>query len=421
MTFSGLGEITLPKSSKKAVLITCVKGGTGKTIFAVNLAHKLVEYGPTALIDADLDNANFAQFTGVNSFISITPEQQFKPYKWGSVEVFSMSLIGERDQSVSMEASRYVQILDDVLERSLWDAQYFVLDMPGGSSDVFRAGVEIIAEYLTGSIIVTQPSMVDATRKSLNLHEYFEIPVLGLVENMSFFQIGNKKVYPFGKSCVDEIAKEYNVKVLGKIPLSLEVAEGIEKGDPILKGDLAIPIENAAKEFLAAPVRTPGFWAKIKEKISEAFKEEIEKVLIQFILTLNKAFNINALRTSSGFRDSKPFILVITDESGTKEISSVALRITETAIKVIQDPKDLDFQIATDFRTLARMIMGQRKNREGKLVPYRPEDAWYHGDLKAYGLGYTQYAIRAFRTIFSDENTITDLRNRLGPLLKGWI
>lgn len=406
---------------KKAVTINNVKGGTGKTLFAVNLAYNLSKKGNVALIDADLDNSNFAQFTGVNSSIGLTSDQKFKPYKWGNVEVFSMSLLGERDQSVSMEASRYVQILDDVLERSLWNAEFFVIDMPGGSSDIQRAGIEIVADYLAGSIIVTQPSMVDATRKSLNLHEYFEIPVLGLVENMSFFQVGNKKFYPFGKSSVDEIAKEYNVKVLGKIPLSMEIAEGVEKGDPILKGELAIPIDNAAKEFLAATIKTPGFWARMKEKISEAFKEEIEKVLIQFIITLNKTFNINALRTSSGFRDSKPFLLVITDESGAKEISSVALRITENAVKVIQDPKELDFQIATDFRTLARMIMGQRKNRQGELVPYKPEDAWYHGDLKAYGLGYTQYAIRAFRTIFTDENTMTDLRNRLGPLLKGWI
>lgn len=405
---------------KKAVTICNVKGGTGKTLFAVNMAHKLAEKGRTALVDADLDNSNFAQFTGANAAIGITSDHRFKPYKWNGVEVFSMSLLGSRDQSVSMEASRYVQILDDVIQRSMWDAEYFIIDMPGGSSDIFRAGIEIIADYLAGSIIVSQPSMVDSTRKALNLHEYFEIPVLGLVENMSWLQAGAIKYYPFGRSTVDEIAGEYDVKVLGKIPLSMEVAKGIEKGDPLLKGELAVPVENACKEFLAARVQVPGFWARMKERVGETLKGEIEKVLVHFIVTVNKAFNISALRSSTGFREGKPFLFVITDESGLKEITSVALRVTEDTIKVLPDPKELDFQIATDFRTLARMIMRQRKTSRG-IVPYKPFDAWYHGDLKAYGLGHTARAVRAFRTIFDDEKTVNKMRSRFGGLLKRWI
>jgi len=374
-----------------------------------------------ALIDADLDNSNFSQFTGSNSSIDISTDQQFKPYKWNNIEVFSMSLLGSRSQSVSMEASRYVQILDDVIERSLWNADHFIIDMPGGSSDIFRTGVEIVADYLAGSIIVTQPSMVDATRKSLNLHEYFEIPVLGLIENMSFLQIGKKTFYPFGKSTIDEIAKEYGAKVLGKIPLSLDIAENLGKGDPLLKEELLPPIDNAITEFTSAMIQVPGFWARMREKISEGLQEEVEKVLVNFIVTINKTVPVNALRTTTGFRDGKPFMLVITDEAGTKEITSVPLRVVEDGVKVLKDPKTVEFQIATDFKTLARMIMGQRKNKDGSLEPYRPEDAWYHGDLKAYGLGYTQYAVRAFRTIFADEQTMFDIRNRFGPLLNMWI
>lgn len=333
-----------------------------------------------------------------------------------------MSLLGSHDQSVSMEASRYVQILDDVIERTLWDAvEYFVLDMPGGSSDVFRTGVEIVAEYLAGSIIVTQPMMVDATRKSLNLHEYFEIPVLGVVENMSYLQIGNKTYRPFGKSTIDDIAKEYNVKVLGKIPLSLSIAEGIEKGDPILKGEDMVPVDNGIAELVAAEIHIPGFWARMKEKISEGFKEQLEKVMIQVIVAVNK-LDINSLRTDTGFREGHPFWLVITDESGTKEISAIPLRITENALKVLNNPPEqLDFQIATDFKTLARMIMGVRKTKKGELVPYKPEDAWYHGDLKAYGIGYTQYAIRVFRQLFSNPEAMKDIRDRNRILLMEWV
>jgi len=405
---------------KKACCITNVKGGTGKTVVALNIAKKLSEKGRVALIDADLDNSSWTQFTGIKGKIDVSRTHEFKPYDWDGIQVFSMSLLAGGEKAVSMPGDRYVQIIDDVIERTLWDAEFFIYDLPGSSSDIFRSIMEITADYLVGNIVVSQPSMVQSTKKILNLHQYLEIPILGMIENMSYFKAGAIKYYPFGESTVDAIAEEYGVKVLGKIPLSRDIAEGIAKGKPIFKGEALKPIENACEEILSAKIKRPGFLTRIKEKVTEALKTEIEKILVNVIVALNKNFDLSGIRATTGFTEQKPFLFVITDESGTKEITRVGLRVTENAIKVLRNPEKLDFQIATDFTTLARMIMGKAK-RGDRYIPFDSWDAWLCGDVKVYGLGYSPRVVKAIRNIFGNPEIMEPIRKSYRGLLERWL
>jgi len=406
----------------RSVGVGAVKGGVGKTLITLNIAKELSKDGKVALLDADLDNSSFAQFTGANALISLTPDHQFKPYKWNGIDVFSMSLVTGRIQSVSMESSRYAQILHDIITQTNWDPDYFLIDLPGGSSDVFRTVMEIIAETLVGNIIVCQPLMKDSTEKFLHLHEYLEIPVLGLIENMSYFRVGKKKYHLFGRSSVDEIAEKYKVPVIGKIPISAQIAEGIEKGDPFFPDELLGPIRTACGVVQAAKVRpSPSLLSRIVSKVSKSLKSQVEKVLVKLILTSNKTLDINALRTDTGFREKRPFLMVITDESKTKEITRVALRVTEDKIKVLRNPDTLDYGIETDFRTLARMIMRKHRLSSGKVVDYSPWDAWCHGDVRGYGIGHAPRAVRILREIFENDKIMAILQERMGDVLKHWI
>lgn len=415
---------------KKAVCVCNVKGGTGKTLIALNLAKRLTKEGRTALIDADLDNSSFSQFTGIDGVIKIDREQRFKPYNWEGIEVFSMGLVTSRNQSVSMPGDRYVQIIDDVVNRSLWDAEYYVFDMPGGSSDIFRSVIEIVGDYLVGDVIVSQPAMVDSTRKILNLHDYLEIPVLGIIENMSSLKVGAITCYPFGRSTVDEIAEEFDVPVLGKIPLDQRIAEGVQSGNPFLPEELMEPIENATRAVVETDVKRPGFLEKIVYKLTDSLRGEVEKVLASVIISTNKIHDLKVIRRNTGFTEGRPLLFVITDESGTKDITRAGLRVTKDSVRVIPEPKDdaeyqkwvekFDFQIVSDFQTLARIIMG-KSIRGMREVPYSTWNAWCNGDLKAYGLGYAPRAVNAIRSIFDNDEIMEPIREKYGILLGRWI
>lgn len=409
----------------KACAVCSVKGGVGKTLISLNIAYNLKKMGlSVGLIDADWDNPNFAQFTNINAQIEVDPKEGFKPYEWNGIQVFSMSLIAGRDKSISLTGDRYWQLMDDVAKRTKWNCDYFVIDMPSGSGDAFKAAIHIFGEHLIGDIIVTQPSMMDASRRILNLHKYFEIPVLGLIENMSYFVCKKHKkpvvYYPFGKSVVDQLAKEFNVEVLGKIPIIPDLYQKIQKGNPILEGDTAIPIEAACKKILEAPEQKPGFLERFKTKLLEGIKTEMEKILAYLIVTLNREIPIGDIKQETGFTEERPVMLRIVDDSMTKEITRVALRVKGDKLVVIKDPKNVDFEIIGSFKTIARMIMGVRK-RDGELVPFDPMDAWLNGDIITAGVGYAPKATHAIRTLFGNPELMQKVRQKYGSILQRWI
>jgi len=410
----------------KTVAVCAVKGGVGKTIVSLNVARKLKERGHSVgLIDCDVDNSNFANFTGTQAEIKVDAQKRFIPYDWDGIKVFSMSLIAGREKAVSMTGDRYMQILDDVAISSIWgEPDYFVLDLPAGSSDVFRVAMEIFAETLVGNLVVTQPTVIDATKRVLNLHRYLEIPLIGVIENMSHFVCPDhpepKVWYPFGEGQTEKLAEEFGVQILGRIPLSLEVAQGIAKGNPILPDDLSGPILAACESLEKAEIPKVGFIERLKQAAEDMVKPKVEKVLAALIVSIGSQFNVGRLRVEKGFTDKRPILFVITDETGNKEITRIPLRLEEDGFVVLQNPEDIDFQIAVSFKTLARVIMAQR--RAGKeLVPFDPVDAWYMDDVKVYGRGYTPRAVEVFRTVFSDPNVMKPLRDQFGVGLLQWV
>jgi len=408
----------------KAIACCNVKGGVGKTIVALNIAHKLNKMGKkVALIDCDMDNSNFVAFTKSEGKMEVDKNHIFKPYQWNGIQVFSMSLVVGTTKSVSMSGDRYVQVLDDAVKQTKWDTEYFILDLPAGSSDVFRIAMHEFIDNLAGNIIVTQPSVIDATRRTLNLHKYLDIPILGLIENMSYFECTahtKPKIYHiFGKSNVAELAKEFNTKVIGKIPLNPQIAEGIANGNPIFPNDI-VAIKNACDTIINAKIKKTGFLEKIKKTITEKIKDEIEKVLVTMLVSAKKEFDVDSYRQQTGFTEKRPFFFVITDRTGTVELTRVALRVEESGFKVIENPDRVDFEIAVDFKTLARMIMGKKKVN-GELVDFDPMDAWLMGDCRVYGEGFTPRAVKVFDNLFGSESIMNNVRQKYAKILGRWL
>lgn len=429
----------------KTVAVCAVKGGVGKTIVSLNVARKLKERGHTVgLIDCDVDNSNFANFTGTKAEIQVDAQKRFVPYDWDGIKVFSMSLIAGREKAVSMTGDRYMMILDDVAISSDWgEPDFFVLDLPAGSGDIFRIAMDIFAETLVGNIVVTQPTVVDATRRVLNLHKYLEIPLIGVIENMSYFTCTDhqgaaepKVWYPFGQGQTEKLAEEFGVEILGKIPLSLTLAEGIASGNPILPDDLSGPIVTGCDRLEKAETPKVGFIERVKQAAIDMVKPEVEKVLGAILASTRKQFDIGRLRTEEGFTQSRPLLFVITDEANTKEITKWPLVLEEKGFtyleprdkKILKDDalydawirEHCDFQISTSFKTLARVIMAKRKLGD-RIVPFDPVDAWLMNDIKVYGKGYSPRAVDVFRSVFSDQAVMESLRQTYGKGLEMWI
>jgi len=256
-----------------------------------------------------------------------------------------------------------------------------------------------------------------------HLHRWLEIPVLGVIENMSYFEcMAHKKprvYYPLGRSKLDEIAEEFGVEVLGRIPVAEEIAEGINSGNPILPRRHRKVIDNICEKIVKTPLKKIGFLEKLKKEVVDAIRPHVEQVIVSLLVSIKKHFDLGAVRERTGFTESKPFWFVVTDRSGLKEITRVCLKVEEDGVEGVKNPRKVDFEIASDFQTFARMILGKKKV-DGEWVGCDPMDFWLMGDVKVYGRGFTPRTIAVFRNVFGDESLMRDVRAKYSKVLERW-
>ena len=404
----------------KVVGVFSVKGGVGKTLIAINLAKRLLTYGRTGLLDADWDNSNFAQFTGFSGKVTATKDNKLVLPEWEGVKVFSPSLLFGRSKGVSMTEDRYVQMVSDVMEYGDWGPlDYLVIDLPGGSSDVWRGVLTIFSEVLVGDVIVTQPTMLDSLEKGLQLHRDLDIPVLGVVNNMAYLVCPHgEKVYLFGSSdAVREVVERYGYEYLGEVPFVVDLPKLIAEGRPFIESEV---LDGIVKRVAETPVRRTTFAERFKERFTEALKAEVERVLAYFIVTFQKEFNLSDVALKEGFTEQHNVALTITDEAISKLITRLVLRVKDGKVVVLTKPEKVDYELVMSFRTLARVIMGKAK-RGDQLVDYDPMTAWLIGDVKAYGSGFGVRAVRVIDAMLRNQEVLNKIRERYGKILERWI
>lgn len=384
----------------KAVGVFAVKGGVGKTTIAIDLALRLKNYGKVGLLDVDWDNSNFAQFTGFDGKVEVTKDNRIKIPTWMDVKVFSPSLMIGRDRGVSMPVDRYVQMVSDVMEFGDWgQIDYLIIDLPPGSSDVWRGILTIFSNVLLGDLVVSQPGMVDALRKGLHIHKYLDIPVLGVVENMAYVECQcGERIRIFGESTSKQLSEEQGVRFFGEIPIIVGSRGALSKGETLPTAVL----DDVAKAIVEGTVKQTSFLERFKESVLTKIKEEVEKILASIIVKIQKEINLSDYAYKYGFTEERPFILTITDEEGRYVLTRIPLQIKDGKLLVLSKPNKVDFEIVASFRTLARCLLGVAKIG-GKYVAFNPVDAWLAGDIKVYGTGFTPRALRVIELFNSNE------------------
>jgi ATP-binding protein involved in chromosome partitioning len=255
----------LPKV-KNIIAVVSGKGGVGKSTVAANLALALAQGGAkVGLMDADIYGPSVPIMFGVRGerpmMIEIGDKGMIAPLERYGIKLISIGLLVDEKNAVvwrgPMASSAIRQFVTDVY----WgDLDYLVIDMPPGTGDIHLTLVQTVP--VTGAVIVTTPqdvALADA-KKAIAMfgQAQINVPIIGLVENMSYFtpaELPNNKYYIFGKEGGKRLADEYDIPLLGQIPIVQSIREGGDEGIPVMVGDDEIS-KKAFSEFAAHVVRS---------------------------------------------------------------------------------------------------------------------------------------------------------------------
>ena len=227
-----------PASSVKHVIgVVSGKGGVGKSLVTALMAVKINEKGKhTAILDADITGPSIPKAFGLGTDgLSVTEDGMMVPATTATgIDIMSANLLLDKDTDpVIWRGPVIAGAVKQFWSDALWkDVDYMFVDMPPGTGDVPLTVFQSLP--LSGIIIVTSPqelvSMIVA--KAVNMAQKMNVPILGLVENMSYLSCPDcgKKISVFGESHIDEIAKEYSIPVLAKLPIDPKVAEHVDNG-----------------------------------------------------------------------------------------------------------------------------------------------------------------------------------------------
>ena len=231
----------------RIIAISSGKGGVGKSTVSANLAIALAKQGlRVGLMDADVYGPNIPMMMGINSPPPVIGDR-IQPLSAHGVKLMSLGFLIEREQPAIWRGPIVMKIVTQFLRDVNWGTlDYLLVDMPPGTGDAQLSLVQ--ATHVHGAVIVTTPQPVstgDALRGA-KMFERVNVPVLGIVENMSYLLCAHcgKPTPLFGSGGGRALAEELNVPLLGEIPLESAVREGGDSGNPIV---LAHPDSPAAR------------------------------------------------------------------------------------------------------------------------------------------------------------------------------
>lgn len=228
------GQLNLPV--KNTVAVASGKGGVGKSTVSVNLAIALAQSGANVgLLDADIYGPNIPTMMGLNRLPSPT-NGKLSPAEAYGVKVMSIGFLVKPGQPLIWRGPMLHSAIRQFLEDVEWgDLDYLVIDLPPGTGDAQLSLAQILP--LSGGVTVTLPqkvSLEDASR-GLAMFKELNIPLLGVVENMSYLELPDgTRMEVFGKGGGEKLAEAYNTPFLGMIPMDPSIREGGDTGAPIV-------------------------------------------------------------------------------------------------------------------------------------------------------------------------------------------
>jgi ATP-binding protein involved in chromosome partitioning len=241
---------------RNVIAVGSGKGGVGKSTTAVNLALALAaEGGRVGVLDADVYGPSVPMMLGLSGKPESPDGKSIVPLRAHGVEAMSIGLLVEQDTPMLWRGPMATQALTQLLEQTLWGGDegldYLVVDLPPGTGDIQLTLAQRVP--VSAAIIVTTPqdiALLDA-RRALRMFEKVEVPVLGIVENMAVHVCSNcgHAEHIFGEGGGERMARQYDVPLLGSLPLDLRIREQADGGNPTVAAEPDSAIAMAYREI----------------------------------------------------------------------------------------------------------------------------------------------------------------------------
>ena len=226
------------KGTKFTIAISSAKGGVGKSTFAMNFALALKSTGSkVGILDADIYGPSLPKMMSINEKPKSVDGKSLEPVKKYGIQCMSIGFLVDESTPMIWRGPMVTSAIKTFTQKVLWNnLDFIVIDMPPGTGDTQLTFAQEIK--VDGVLIVSTPqeiALIDVKR-GIKMFDKLKVPILGLVDNMSFFQGEDKKKYNiFGEGGVEKVANDYKKTFLGKIPINIDLRTAADNGKPLFE------------------------------------------------------------------------------------------------------------------------------------------------------------------------------------------
>jgi ATP-binding protein involved in chromosome partitioning len=236
---------------QRVVAVASGKGGVGKSTVSVNLACALAHLGASVgLLDCDIYGPSIPLMMGLRQRPTLSDDEKMIPPANHGVKIMSIGLLLEDDQPVIWRGPMIMKTIQQFVHSVEWgELDFLLVDLPPGTGDAQLTLCQTVP--LDGGVIVTTPqeASLGVVRKGIAMFQKVNVPILGIVENMSYFTApGGERVEIFGHGGGQQEALRQNVPFLGEVPIYKEIREGGDRGIPVV---VSAPQHPSGRAFLA--------------------------------------------------------------------------------------------------------------------------------------------------------------------------
>ena len=237
---------------KKIIAVGAGKGGVGKSTVATILAIGLSKLGArVGLLDGDIYGPSMTTMLGLNQVESHAEDGFLLPFSVHGIESMTIGKLVEPDKALIWRGPRAHSAFKQLATQTKWgELDYLIVDLPPGTGDVPLTLAQLLP--LTGAVIVCTPQIVaqDDARRAVRMFEQLGIPILGLVENMSYFVADDGKEYDiFGKGGGEQLAAAMNLEYLGGIPIHPDMRIAADTGEPLKNWEINDTMSNTLDQI----------------------------------------------------------------------------------------------------------------------------------------------------------------------------